>query len=406
MKYGDTLRRFSVNVRGLHIDHDINKLRTKIVTLFKLDPNANISLTYTDEDGDLVTLVNDEELHDAVLGQRLNPLRINVQLNSDSTVRQPAEPSVTFAKTATEGTQAPQLNYAVNEALKSVPDPLRSVLSRISHDFASKAAETAPALAEFVEYFTKLGLSQTTTIVDALNIPDLVKTSGGRANTQVDPNDNGTAKPHFDDPIPQHVSSESSGLDNAFTKNITEQSGISNNTAQNIAKSISDLELGNSQILAPNESFSTAWIADMEESEKTSHDQTDGWSAAVAASAPILAQAAKDSQNSITTKPSSPVTYPSLTADDFHNEVISTPCGVSSSPLLAFCPQTDPAVNNHMGAPIPPDHIPLSGPFRASFPRRRAFGHHDSTVQVFHRGVICDGCGMNPIIGPRFKSTV
>lgn len=37
---------------------------------------------------------------------------------------------------------------------------------------------------------------------------------------------------------------------------------------------------------------------------------------------------------------------------------------------------------------------------------KRNMGVSESTHRVFHKGIQCDSCGMNPIIGPRYKSTV
>ncbi|URE30690.1 Zinc finger, ZZ type [Musa troglodytarum] len=39
-------------------------------------------------------------------------------------------------------------------------------------------------------------------------------------------------------------------------------------------------------------------------------------------------------------------------------------------------------------------------------PYERDDGYNDNVVGTFHRGIRCDGCGMHPIIGPRFKSNV
>uniref|UniRef100_A0A0D6QZQ1 ZZ-type domain-containing protein n=1 Tax=Araucaria cunninghamii TaxID=56994 RepID=A0A0D6QZQ1_ARACU len=48
-----------------------------------------------------------------------------------------------------------------------------------------------------------------------------------------------------------------------------------------------------------------------------------------------------------------------------------------------------------------PSAPPVDDPF---LKRNRCF--EENMHRTFHRGVQCDGCGMNPIIGPRFKSTV
>nr|GMC69932.1 protein NBR1 homolog isoform X2 [Ipomoea batatas]GMD86419.1 protein NBR1 homolog isoform X2 [Ipomoea batatas] len=60
---------------------DIDQLREKILNLFKLSPDADITLTYIDEDGEEVTLEDNEDLKD-VVEQQLDPLRITVELNS------------------------------------------------------------------------------------------------------------------------------------------------------------------------------------------------------------------------------------------------------------------------------------------------------------------------------------
>ncbi|KAJ9675329.1 hypothetical protein PVL29_024325 [Vitis rotundifolia] len=81
VKYGNTLRRFNVCVdENGQLDLDINGLRAKVITLFNLVLDADLTLTCIDEDGDVVTLVGDEDLHD-VMRQRMKVLRITVLLN-------------------------------------------------------------------------------------------------------------------------------------------------------------------------------------------------------------------------------------------------------------------------------------------------------------------------------------
>ena len=67
VKYGNTLRRFNACVdENGQLDLDINGLRAKVITLFNLVPDADVTLTHIDEDGDVVTLVDDEDLHDVM----------------------------------------------------------------------------------------------------------------------------------------------------------------------------------------------------------------------------------------------------------------------------------------------------------------------------------------------------
>ncbi|KAI3868891.1 hypothetical protein MKX03_036420 [Papaver bracteatum] len=165
VKYGDVLRRFTVTVNANGIlDMGMAGLTAKICSLFKFNSVDDITLTYIDEDKDVVTLVDDEDLRD-VIGQRLNPLRINVLLKTSSGEMFDATSSgwsTPSSQQQQQGNQLNRINSGLNEALKSLPDPLGDVLSKLSSDLASKAVSSAPALSELVERFAKLGMIVTT----------------------------------------------------------------------------------------------------------------------------------------------------------------------------------------------------------------------------------------------------
>ncbi|XP_078158370.1 protein JOKA2-like isoform X2 [Carex rostrata] len=59
-------------------------LRSKIKDAFNLDQDAELALSYEDDDGDTITLEQDEDLIDAIINQQLNPLRIEIQLRTPS----------------------------------------------------------------------------------------------------------------------------------------------------------------------------------------------------------------------------------------------------------------------------------------------------------------------------------
>jgi len=59
------------------MDLNMVELRAKIRSDFNFTANANFSLRYVDEDGDLVNLVDDDDLHD-LMRQQLKYLRIEV----------------------------------------------------------------------------------------------------------------------------------------------------------------------------------------------------------------------------------------------------------------------------------------------------------------------------------------
>ena len=58
VKYSDTLRRFNAHVKeNDQLDLDMIALREKILGLFNFPPDAGLTLTYIDEDGDVVLLL-------------------------------------------------------------------------------------------------------------------------------------------------------------------------------------------------------------------------------------------------------------------------------------------------------------------------------------------------------------
>lgn len=61
---------------------DMGGLRKRICSTCYLPTGANITLVYIDEDGDVVTLVDDDDLRDA-MRQRLKSFRIDVLMNDD-----------------------------------------------------------------------------------------------------------------------------------------------------------------------------------------------------------------------------------------------------------------------------------------------------------------------------------
>ncbi|XP_062185640.1 protein JOKA2-like isoform X2 [Phragmites australis] len=159
VKYGDTLKRFNACVNGPYFDHDLAALRLKIASAFKFSPDVEFILTYTDEDRDVVMLDDDNDLRDAAINQKLNPLRINVQLKSSKVgvprTKQQASNSRSLRSTALED-QLAQVKSAIDDALKFVPEQVPAILAKLSHDLRSRAASSAPSLAELLDRFAKL----------------------------------------------------------------------------------------------------------------------------------------------------------------------------------------------------------------------------------------------------------
>ncbi|KAG8082363.1 hypothetical protein GUJ93_ZPchr0014g47553 [Zizania palustris] len=159
VKYGGTLKRFNACVNGPHFDHNLAALRSKIASAFKFSLDVEFTLTYTDEDGDVVMLDDDNDLGDAAIRQKLNPLRINVELKSSRAdapqTKQQALNSISQMSTDLED-QSAQLKLAIDEALKFIPEQVPIVLAKLSHDLRSKAVSSTPSLTELLDWFAKL----------------------------------------------------------------------------------------------------------------------------------------------------------------------------------------------------------------------------------------------------------
>lgn len=80
IKYGDVLRRVTVesSLLGNAPDMTFSQLEENIRQAFKIPGTSDLVITYNDKDNDVVTMAGDQDLHDALVLQGLNPLRLTV----------------------------------------------------------------------------------------------------------------------------------------------------------------------------------------------------------------------------------------------------------------------------------------------------------------------------------------
>ena len=123
-------------------------------------PTADLTLTYTDEDGDVVTLVNDDDLHD-MLSQRMNVFRINVCLNTENDGSSDTGSSRGSMPMRSSSNLFPSHdgNAGFAQVFKSVPEPLLEAFQKLSTDLASKTATSAPLLSEVLTTLSAMGES-------------------------------------------------------------------------------------------------------------------------------------------------------------------------------------------------------------------------------------------------------
>lgn len=434
VKYGDTLKRFSVYVHRqlMIIDHDMNKLRNKISNLFNFSNDAIQVLAYIDEDGDVVALDDDDELRDAVLSQRLNPLRITVQLkpcatdgsNSTPNGVRTSDDNSNIRSNATSPCNsrfpglAAELNFTVEKSLKPLPDPIRGVLTNLSRDVI-QIASTAPVLSELLLLLSNMQLTNVSqSTQEPIGKP--VDTSCGSSSGVADLNTCGEPKVSIDPQNQLH--------------RVLPQTNFVSPIPDNIPKMH---EIGHS-----NQCLGSLNFAPVDFDQKMSKEQDscevhrDGKS--VLASKPSIPLDSQGGNSTLGTsdKPKHSVAsmflhgntstdrkpydgtsqFPFGFASQGHaigsRHVTSTAIPYSNTrpsdatgryPFnTVFTPRNgDSSSKGHHGAPTS---------FSSHSPALHTYGRsssgHDHTSRTFHRGVICDGCGMHPIMGPRYKSTV
>lgn len=153
VKHGDMLRRFNARIVDDKLDLCMDGLRNKIISLFSFPPDSKLMLTYIDEDEDIVTIADDDDLRD-VVDQDLNPLRITVKLIDEEIDTQKKHCNAN----STPQVEQPQqtLNSGAPEDLKNVPEPLRDTLMKLSADLASKASSSSPVITEIVDVLSSV----------------------------------------------------------------------------------------------------------------------------------------------------------------------------------------------------------------------------------------------------------
>lgn len=380
VKYGDSLRRFTAPVNeNDQLDLDMDGLRAKILSLFSFSPDAELTLTYIDEDGDVVSLVDDDDLRDA-MKQQLKFLRIDVLLNNDNGGKSYTRSSASSTPLRSPRGQHPLLNINSGsaEVLKTLPEPLRESLIKLSLDMASKATSTcSPIFSELADCLSKMGLSY-------LN-SDLRSLHGG--DTQIR-----NSEIPLGQSVPAAAGSNASkhdvraGVLGKFTSlesssNVNQDVGVQN-VAGVVGATVTpftapvglNIPVG-SNIPFPEHENSTPvdssfCVGDKRKEAKQVKDNALGKSVGCGFS-------------------------PSFHRPQIYSSVSSQTTDVCKDPFTE-CP--------FLGMPILNDVAPPTSTGPRIHPFKR--NHTDSTGGIFHRGVRCDGCGVHPITGPRFKSKV
>ncbi|XP_078172283.1 ubiquitin-associated (UBA)/TS-N domain-containing protein / octicosapeptide/Phox/Bemp1 (PB1) domain-containing protein [Carex rostrata] len=384
VKYGDALKRFTACVTRNILDVNIAKLREKIILAFNLNPSADVILTYTDVDGDTVMLDDDQDLSDAAINQKLNPLRINVQLRAQSNAAPAAEPKPnatnSIPPTSLDGLN--QIRSSVEEALRSLPQPLNRMFSKASEDILGEAvASHSPVLTEMLNALSKLTVSQAAQ--------------------------------------PANVPSGSS---------LRSASGT-NETAPRTSENATKIKMKEPKVVHVSDKGATSWFPNTNSREKGAGDKNDADNKTASemqrkGKAVLQSPSQKGSFGGPPPAPPPPMPLsPTFLQSPFSGPLPTLPPHPYGPhrpfpfpPFLPFAPPPPPprpqapdsvanSVNGNGNAPLSDIPPYPSRFFPAGHPYRKADGY-DSMYPACHRGIICDACDVTPIVGPRYKSIV
>lgn len=433
VKYGDTLKRFNGYVNGTHFTLNLSALRSKIASAFKFGPDADFILTYTDDDGDVVMLDDDEDLHDAAIHQKLNPLRISVQLKNSHTGASQTDrrdPNPAPLRATTQDPLA-QIISVIDEALKPISEPLRSTamedplghlksaleesmkaihepipesLAKLSREALDAAP---PQLAELIKPFVNL-ITSTNSIRAAGHARGPSGSSSGVQQEQVDPQANDQPK----------VGARGSQPLKARTPGSSETGGLKSVLVDAPVEVISESSQGQQESLYPSLDkllFTSNSGVNTSACKGVSDAHSKGKS--VMPSAAPLAPPTVPSF-----RPSPPLnaggnewSQPRRWAEEW------------SQPRSFWQPEANAKSSSepwwrvpmhkvpHPSLPAP--HAPLGYGHCPRFPypgrllsAGRLYGdlgnNSESLTRASHRWIQCDGCGVQPIVGPRYKSNV
>ncbi|PSR89470.1 hypothetical protein CEY00_Acc29671 [Actinidia chinensis var. chinensis] len=381
VKYGETLRRFNAHVNEAgQLDLDICGLREKVLGLFNIAPDADLTLTYIDEDGDVVTLVDEEDLYD-VIRQSLNPLRITVKVNSERGVRFHARSTGNSTPTRSPSIQhqLPHLKSSVSELLKSVPEPFRETLSKMSLGVTSKATSSSPVIAELVDSFSKMGMGQSKIS------PFSAFLAGSESSTQ-----GGASGSTMGAPIPKEIEGSrdvdptSVVLPNAMFEEPTSEANQKRDSV-NSTRGLDAVVMPASGPLNLNAELPGDSLLSGSECANL---------------APVVAQdGAGDSKEDFENGKAGNLSWahikavaPSVLASNSSKDIKKS--GDSWNFLGSGMQLTSESV------------VPYPYSCSRTHPFKWIYNHDDGMGRMGHRSVQCNGCGVHPITGPRFKSIV
>ncbi|KAL3618073.1 hypothetical protein CASFOL_038394 [Castilleja foliolosa] len=440
VKHGDTLRRFNAQIVGKELNLTMDALRKKILSLFSFDADTKLMLTYIDEDGDVVTLADDDDLRD-VVKQDLDPLRITVKVKAENDeLNAPASASsIPLISPRVQQPPLQGLSTGVPDILKTLPGPLYETLMKLSADLASKASSS-----DFVQH----PLQNLNTGVSQIlgKVPEPLRESVEKISADLaakakitaellskEPSAGPSIKPEF---LVQHFSKLGLSLldqllqaqpgegvtpGSSTAAEETKDSDTSNvDPATATSKILADVRSDNVSLEKPKPEATVDNEVGIKLSGGTKNESSENVNGAHPAS-DSLTNAGRVYPQSAVPVSSHSSGKKDLLVKKILKKVNGNNVGKRSGSSMLHSKVQFPGNFNFPGMYSgfgQTYECPFSGlgaadgstapllPVSEADSFRRSNSQNDSGANIFHRGVRCDGCGVLPITGPRFKSKV
>lgn len=370
----------------------MNALREKVHSLYSFPVGSELVLTYMDEDKDVVTLADEEDLND-IVRQYLNPLRITVKLKMKKSPKSQTKSSGIVTPVREPEVQIPVQvkSTSATEVLNSLPDPVRETILKLSTELGSDISSPS-GYANLLDSLAKMGLSYLKEIsVSGAKTGPLESFSD--ATVTKDRNSSlavGTTQ------APEKKSNgteqdKKSGFPENFVTKSADMVNVKDKPSTLPAKTTSEIGTGGGkQDKGNNFCLHDKWgnrNTGSSEGNKVGNNARSGHK-----------MGAKKSNESLQWR--NQVIRPQSSNDSRYGHKIQAVKSVEPRQGWDSEPWTG----------IESSGSNFSSVNRSQHPHRtvpfRSYNPSNGIGNIFHSGVRCDGCGIHPISGPRFKSKV
>ncbi|XP_073143600.1 protein JOKA2-like isoform X2 [Henckelia pumila] len=391
VKYGDVLRRFSSWIFEHTLGVDMDGLKEKIHSLFKLPPNSALTLTYIDEDGDEVMLVDDDDLR-AIAKQVLDPLRITVKLSDENNGKK-FHSSGTPTPTPTPFPLESSLVQKPSQDGKTAPESICETLVKLSTDLASTST---PDFNELAHYFSEVSSSYLDSVAESrprMQSPThnfVMKdseTSKADAAQSMVPSNVGSEECIIKNEILEKLELLATAIEDAlklrYTSTVPKKVPFA--TVQRDTGTINAGQPVVSDSLPISDPTAKSRAVHGIAGEKEKVEQTSECCS-------MDKSSLRSSQHPSVPKKG----WVAGMSDVSSNVRIET--AISPEPELDLL---NPNPSSKRNASVSPLH-PACGAVTVG----RKGSHNDNLSKICHDEYFCDGCGADPIFGPRFRSKV